>query len=430
MSARITAARPLAQLAAPIGLLGLSLAATATPAAAQSRLGVDVSAKAGIATNPFLEAGSTPTALSGTIGIRPGWVLERPLSTFRVDGNAEVTFYDKGYSTNENVSVRGSGTHRLSEQTTLNGMLGYVNTIVGTFNGLGIPFGTTLPGTVTTPVTGGSTAVPVVLPDTPGIITDPALGGIGRRRQVYMASGGLSTALSLRDQLSVNMSLSANRSSGTNVDDFNYVTPSIAYNRALGEKLSVGASFAVGFTDYRGTSLGDATIYQPSLTMRRGLSDRWSLSTALGAAIISIEEAGRSRTSTSFNGTADLCRRDERLSACLSVSHQTVPSSFQGVRTQTSGSASLAYRVSARDEISLSGGYSHAGQPIQRDVVSGRRDGSVDFANASGSYSRRFAPALWGNVTVGYAQAFDNDVRRSANVTALAGVTYRFGRQP
>lgn len=426
----IPSARALMRRAGPAGLLGLSIAVMATPAAAQSQLGVDLSAKAGVATNPFLQPGSTPTALSGTIGVRPSWVLERPLSTFEINGNAEVTFYDKGYSANENITVQGTGMHRLSERTTLNGTLGYVNTVVGTFTGLGLPFGTSLPGTVTTPVAGGSTTVPIILPDTPAIVTDPALGGIGQRRQVYLASGGLSTALSARDQFTANMAISVNRSSSNTLDDFDYATPSIAYNRTISEKLTVGATFAVGFTNYRTTSVGDATVYQPSLTLRRGLSDRWSLSAALGAAIISINEPDGSRSSTSLNGSADLCRRDSRLSTCLSVSRQTVPSSFQGLRTQTSASGSLAYRLSERDDLSLTGGYSHASQPIQRNLLVASHAGSVDYANASGSYSRRFAPAWWGNVTLGYAQGFDNIERIGANLTALAGVTYRFGRRP
>lgn len=419
---------PLTRPAAALALSLVVMPLVAAPALAQSQVGADLSARAGISTNPFLSPGSTPTAATETIGIRPSWTMERPLTSLRVDGNAEITFYDKNYGTNENLNVQGSGTHRLSEYMTLNAALSYTNSIVGTFNGLGVPFGTSLPGTVIpTPITGGGTALPVVLPDLPNVITDPSLGGIGRRRQVYMASGGLSTALSLRDQLTVNMTATANRSKDANVEDFNYMTPTIAYSRALGEKLNVGASFSVGFTDYLGTSFGDATIYQPSLTVRRTISDRWSLSAALGAAIVSMKEFGSSRTSVSFNGSADLCRRDERLSTCLSASRQTLPSSFQGVRTQTSASGSLAYRLSARDDISVSAGYSRASDPIQR-LPGITRDGSVDFATASASYSRRFAPSLWGNVALGYAKTFDNATRIGANMTALAGVTYRLGR--
>lgn len=427
------------RLPRPLGsaaLLSLSLAAS--PALAQNRLTVDASASAGLATNPFLEAGPTPTSASATLGIRPSWVSERPLTTIRVDGDANVSFYDHGYGTNGSVTVQGSGTHQLSEYTTINASLGYINTIVGSFNDVGVPIGS--PIIVDAPVIGGPivSAAPVIQPNLPDFVIDPTLNGIGRRRQAYLASGGIATMLSTRDQIGFSMSASANRSNGSNragfgLNDFNYVAPSVFYSRTISQDFSIGASFGVGFTDYLGTSIGDATIYQPSLTATRVLGERWTLTANLGAAIVDLNEAdGGSRSSTSLNGSANLCRKDSRWTACVSASRQTVPSSFQGVRTQTSGSASLGYRMNARDDLSFSGGYSHASDPIQRIVVDGAaRDGSVDFANASGSYSHRFTPVLSGFVTLGYAKAFDdNGVKRDANFTALAGVTYRLSRQP
>lgn len=430
------AAFPAGRLPVSIGSAALlSILVAASPALAQNRLTVDASASAGVSTNPFLQPGSTSSAITGTIGIRPSWVSERPLTTFRVDGSADVAFYDQGYGTNESFVVQGSGTHRLSAQTTLNASLGYINTIVGSFGDVGVPIGTPIP--VNVPVSTGLPAVPgaqtpIVLPALPNVAINPALNGIGQRRQVYLASGGITTLLSPRDQIGATMALSANRSGGAQFEDFNYVTPSVSYSRTLNATTSVGATFSVGLSDYRGTSLGDATIYQPALTIAHVIGERWTLNAVVGAAITTLNGIdGSNRTSTSLNGSANICRRDTRWTACFNASRQTLPSSFEGVRTQNSVSASVGYQVSERDSLSFVGGYSHASNPIQRTAVIGPRAGSIDFANASGSYSRRLSPALSGFLTLGYAKAFDdNQAGIDANWTALVGITYRLSGQP
>jgi hypothetical protein len=392
-------------------LIVLDLLAVATPAVAQNRLTVDASASVGVATNPFLDAGSTPTAISPTLGLHPSWVSERPLTTLRVEADVQASFYNKDYGTNSSTTIQGSGTHKLSEYTTLNASLGYFNTIVGTLNNVRVPIGIVVP----------------VGADLPDFVNDPARGEIGRRRRSYQASGNLISLLSPRDQVEFGVSLSANRSGGTGFNDFNYVTPSVSYSRLLTENFNIGASFAVGFSDYRGTAIGDATVYQPSLTVSRGLSERWTLNGSLGAAIVDLNEGlGQSRTTTSLNGSADLCRRDSRWTACFSFSRQTVPSSFQGVRTATIASSSIGYQMSSTDDLSFTGAYSRASSPLQRNLIGNTRDGSLDFVNVNANYSHRFRPALSGFVSGGYAKSFGDGIKRDANLMASAGVSYRF----
>ena len=429
-------------LVAPAVLFGLCVAAS--PAVAQDLLSVDASASAGVSSNPFLQAGPTSAAITGTLGIRPSWVSERPLTTLRIDANANLMFYDKDYGTNGSVTVQGSAMHRLSERTTLNGSISYVNTIVGSFGDVGVPIGTpvgiAIPA-VGSPAASDTTTVPVVVPvqqALPTYVSDPVLNGIGRRRQAYLVSGGISTLLSPHDQLSFNLSASANRSSGDralnplDLQDFNYFTPIITYSRTIDAKTSVGTSFSVGITDYLGTRTGDARIYQPSLIATRVIGQRWTLSGSLGAAIVDLNEIdGTSRTSTSLNGAANLCRRDVRWTGCLSASRQTLPSSFQGVRTQTSIAASFDHQVNARDTLSFNGGYSRASGPIQQVVVGDPHDQALQFVSASSSYSHRFTRTWSGFATVGYAKALDDNVfRRDANYTVLVGASYSFGRKP
>lgn len=403
--------RRLASAASAIVLL--DLVGIATSAAAQERLTVDASASVGIATNPFLQAGSTPVAINPTIGVHPIWTRESPLTTLQVEADLQAAFYNRGYGTNGSVTVQGSGSHKLSEYTTLRTSVSYLNSIVGIQTDFRVPVGTAVP-------------VGAALPD---VLIDPALGGIGRRRQAYQASSNIVTLLSPRDQIELGVAVSLNRFEGAGFNNFNYASPSVSYTRSLSEKLSVGASFGVGFSDYLGTTVGDATIYQPALTVSRIISERWTLKGSLGAAIVKLNEPfGQTSTTTSLNGTADLCRRDTRWTACLTLSRQTVPSAFQGVRTQNSASTTLGYRLNERDDLSVIGSYSHASGTLQRTTLAAVNSNSVDFANASVNYTHRFRPTLSGFGNLGYAKAFDG-FSRDANLTAVAGVTYRFNGQ-
>ncbi len=388
----------------------LDLFAMAVPVAAQERLTVDASASVGIATNPFLQSGSTPVAINPTIGVHPIWTRESPLTTLQVEADLQAAFYNRGYGTNSSVTVQGSGTHKLSEYTTLGASVSYLNSIVGIQTDFRVPVGTVVP-------------VGAVLPD---VLIDPALGGIGQRRQAYQASSNIVTLLSARDQIELAVEVSLNRLEGTGFNNFNYASPSFSYTRSLSEKASIGARLGVGFSNYLGTTVGDATIYQPVLTGSRIISERWTLKGSLGAAIVNLNEPfGQTNTTTSLNGAADLCRRDARWTACFTLSRQTVPSAFQGVRTQNSIAATLGYRLNEKDDLSIIGSYSHASGPLQRNTLGTVNSESVDFANASVNYTHRFRPTLSGFGNLGYAKAFDG-FGRDANVTVVAGVTYRF----
>ena len=388
----------------------LDLLGLVVPAAAQERLTVDASASVGVATNPFLQSGSTPLAINPTISVHPIWTRESPLTTLQVEADLQAAFYNRGYGTNGSVTAQGSGSHKLSEYTTLGASVGYINSIVGVQTDFRVPIDAGVP-------------IGAALP---GVLIDPALGGIGRRRQTYQASSNIVTLLSPRDQIELAMAVSLNRFDGTGFNSFNYVAPSASYTRSLSDKFSVGASVGVGFSDYLGTAVSDATIYQPTVTVSRVISERWTLNGSLGAAIVNLNEPfGQTSTSTSFNGTADLCRRDTRWTACLTLSRQTVPSAFQGVRTQSSAATTLGYRLNEKDDLSIIGGYSHASGTLQRTTLAAVNSNSVDFANASVNYTHRFRPTLSGFGNLGYAKAFDG-FGRDANLTAVVGVTYRF----
>ena len=423
---------------AAAGLLTAGAFTLAPAASAQDRWAVDTSASAGVSTNPYLRqgSGSSGTALQGTLDVRPSLVIERPLTRFELSADGQITFYNHDYPTNESFTLSGFGTHQLSQHTTVHSSVSYLNTITGSvYNSALVPLPVLVGGTGTAPTTGTTgldTTAPVVTVPTaslPLYLNDPALGVLGRRQQAFQFGGGIATTISARDSISADSSVSFSRFDGIGLGDFNYFTPSVSWQRALSDRTSLGATFVVGFTDYLRTNVGDATTYAPQATLSHVLGSGWRLNASLGVTFANLHEAtGGTRSTSSLSGSASVCQQDARRNMCFSASRQVAPSALQGLRTDTSVSASLTYLLNEYDSLSGGVSYSHADEPLQRSVV-GLRSGSIDYVNATGSYSHRFARALSGFVNAGYAKTFDDRITRGGSFTGQVGISYRFGSQ-
>lgn len=396
-----------------VGLAAGALLGCSSMAIAQEeRFYVDTAASVGVATNPFLQAGPTPTTASGTVEITPVYTMDRPLTTLRIVGNARVTGYTSRYRTNDSYAITGTGEHRLSERARLNAELGYINSIVGSTYDALVPV-----------------ADPGPISELPTFVDDPALAGIGRRRSAYQGRGSFTQQIGLRDEISARVLASATRYANDDVglDEFNYVNGGVSYARRVSEQFSISGNIDVGQVNYLGSRLGDATIVQPSVSVTRTLNSRWTMTASAGAAIVNLRGPVDDSTSTNFNGSISACRRDARVNACLSASRATVPSSVQGIRTQTGVAASLGYRVNPRDNWSFTASYSRANAPLLDSERGSVRSTAVDYALGSITYDRGFTPRLSGFVTGAVAKTFDDFVKRDANIEGRIGVRYRFG---
>lgn len=411
---------------------GALVSLVAAPASAQERWSVDVAASGGVATNPYQDPGSTPVTGSASIQLSPSYITESALTTWQLSGDiARTEYFQKQYRADQSYALNGSGTHNLSERSQISARLGYVNAIVGGYNGLGVIGGRTIiPG-----ITPGQPVLPPTLepvfpvsPTTgllPGVITDPSLGGIGQRRQSYQAGAGFNTRLGPRDSFYTNLSVVASRAKG-GFDDYNYVSQGFGYSRTINERLSVSGDVQVSNSDYLGRRLGDTISYQPSLGINYQLNDKTRVSVNAGVSVNRIAENIGTTTSTSFNGSASLCKQDVRWDACFSLSRSTVPSSFQGVRTQNAASLSFGYRIGPLDSLSLSGSYSRTGAPIGN-VVLGPALTRTEFISARAEYGRTISPRLTAFVNGGVVRTKDDFASRDANLEARAGLRYRFG---
>ena len=426
-------------MGASVLVAGIGISA---PAAAQDRLTVDASLSGGVASNPFLEnGGNTPTTASATLSISPAYLIDRGLTRFELRGDATITEYLKRYPNSDSFGVSASGSHRVSERTSLNAQLGYTNSVVGAFNDLGVA-GTGIIIPSITPVLPAAAAdpntviQPALTPPALGIgsnlTTDPSLGGIGRRRQSYTGGAGFSTGLGERDRVDFGVSVVASRARAGALDDFNYVAPHLGYRRAIRQGLDITADVGVGHANYLRTRQGDATTFSPSLGTSYRIAEGTSLNLSVGVTIVQARllQAGASRTTTSFSGQASLCKQDSRWNACISGSRAALPSAAQGVRLQTAVSLSAGIRLSERDTLSASSSYSRSGAPlgVTPTTVPIAFSTRTEYLSLRGQYDRRLSQRLFGFVSAGAAKAY-GDQRSSGDPSyeARVGVRIRFG---
>ena len=415
-------------------------AGVASPASAQERFSVDAALSGGIANNPFLQGGDTSTTASATLTVSPSYSIDQGLTQFAIAGNATVTEYLSRYPNSDSFSVSGMGAHQLSERTSLNARLNYVNSVVGAFNDTGvIGSGLIIPGV--TPVFPTATAdpntvlTPAVTPITTGIIsnlaTDPSLGGIGRRRQNYSAGAGISMGLGPRDRIGLDTSISANRTASGALDDFNSVSQQVNYSRAIRQGFDVTAGVVVSHVDYLRRRQFDATTIQPTVGTTYLIAQNTSLSLSVGVSIVKTDLAtiGDTRTSTSLSAQGSLCRQSGRVNGCLSLSRTAVPSSIGGVRIQTAASLSGGMRISERSSASASVSYSRSGAPLI-DVATTPVlfSGDTEYLSANGSYNRRLSQRVSAFVSAGVSKVYgDQSFGRDPSYEARGGVRVRFG---
>ena len=411
----------------------------ASPASAQSGLSVDASLSGGVASNPFLQTGDTPLSGSATLEVSPSYLLDMGVTRFAVRGDATLTEYLKRYRNSDSYSLDASGTHQVSERSTLSARLGYVNSVVGAFNDSGIiGSGVIIPGVTSTlpaaPVDPNSAIQPAISPVTLGnvynVTTDPSLGGIGQRRQSYSAGAGYGTGLGPRDRLNLDLSVVASRSGRGSFDDFNYVTQQIGYRRALKPGVDITADFTLGRADYLGRRSSDSVSYLPTVGGSFRLGESTSLNLGVGVSVVrtNLTAPGATRTSTNLSAQGSLCKQDARTNACLSLSRAAVPSVAQGVRIQSAASLSAGMRVSERGSASVQVSYSRSGEPLGDVTNSTLFVSHTEYVNVRGDYSQRLSQRLSAFVSAGGARVYgDESVSRGANYEVRAGVRVRFG---
>jgi hypothetical protein len=395
-------------------LLGVLVAAPVfapDTALAETNFVVDTSLEAGIATNPFQTAAPAKSSAVISASINPEFEIRDARGSYTLRGRFRHEEYLRRYRSSQDYGVSFGMDRALDERIQFSGRLGLDSSIVGNND---VFFGA---------VPGGE-----LEPNLPPILDDVTLNGVRQRQESISAATSLVHRPSERDELTLSHSGSiarfpgvANRPGVPNRDEYNYFSQRLGYYRRLDANLSVGGALAVGKTDYRGSVLGDGRIVTPQATARLRFGPRWTVNVAAGATFTRTETILGRRSQTGLSGSVDACYTVARSGFCLNADRQAVPSSFDGIRTQTAVSANYNYRLSERTDIGARASYSRASQPIAG-------TGSTIETIALGlNYSRRISRQLSAFAAGGYGDTFEPGAGRRANATITGGIRFTFG---
>jgi hypothetical protein len=377
-------------------------------AQAETRAWINTSIKGDIASNPYLLSGPNTSATSGTISVSPGVKFLDGVKTISLRGDYRHTEFSRRYSSSDDYVVSASLSQKLSPRLDYNADIGFDSSVVGA-NDL-LTFGTN-------PANGGA------FPPLPG---DIALTGLRQRRQAVNGGLSLGYIASARDSFQTQGGFSLVRyPTGSTASEYDSASGSFGYSRVINSRTSVGLNIGVSRADYRQTSLGDATTISPQLTFSTKFGANWSLSASLGVSHSTISGLVGKFRQNSASGRFSLCDTTTAGKFCLYASRSVQPTSFGStVRPQTSIGASYNMRLDAKSTIDATANYSRSGQISQGAIITG---GSVDYGQASLTYSRRLSQRLQGNLTASYADSYRDPTPRKANAALSVGISYSFG---
>lgn len=394
--------------AAPLALASGSMILSG-PALAETEFYTDVSLGAGWSSNPYLQNGPQDSSISGSVLVVPRLILTEDVTTFDLRGLARIEEYDEDIRTNTAYGLDGSVEHSLSDRTQLRARAGFRSTIVGVNSGFFNP-----PDVIDTNFL-------------PPVADDIGLNGTNQRRTTFQGGVGISHNLSEVDSISVDASANAVRFGDSTVqDEYNFFSQNVGYSRVLSESTSIGASLGLSQANYLNQDLGDSTIVSPAITFEQQIGPDFRLSGAAGVSFARVDNGLLGKTnSTDFSGTLSLCREGPNSNFCLNGSRQTLPSAFDGVRSQTTVGVGFSRKLSRNDDLSISAGYSRSSNPVLGPTQVASE--TLEYVRGSATFNHRFQDRITGFISAGYSDSYQQGISREANMQVSIGVRFRFG---
>ena len=395
-------------------------------------------------TNPFLTAEGQDSA-SVQVDVRPSLQLIDGTNQAVIFGNYNRADYLTRYGTNSGYGVGVNGSTRPNPRTTLGFTASFDSQILGTQNGFQTPgnpiFG--VPGTgvgvgtdtgsgagTTTPIA-TTPVVPTPVVTLPGVIVgDVGLVGLRQRRNALSAGVNGSYAVSARSTWNAGLNFSrstfpgGSRASelGIVASDFSNYTANFGYNRSLTELSSVG--FQISATRARFDRGLNSDVYNPRITYNRTLSERWTMSAAVGAGITD-DDAG-TRVTVTVDGS--LCRNGERISGCVIAARTPSPTGFGGVRNTTTVGANFTYRLGEFTTAALSGNYTRIGK-VQSGLDPALVLDGQELFQVDASLQRALGRRLSAVASVGYRDASGIGANIPGDITGRLGLSVYLGRR-
>jgi hypothetical protein len=367
-------------------------------------MGMDVAAGGSVESNPYLTNGAS-TDVAGSLDITPWLSISDEASSADLRGNLSLRQYTRSTNgTDVTGSVALTGNHRLSPYFNINGGANYRTSR----NGINLGFANVGPNDP--------------LPPPTTLLPDISLGGTRTRTHSVSANLGFTARLSPLDQLGGSFTASRYTTNAATGNDFSDLNAGLNYARTLSERTSVTASVRYAKSNYYRTRVGDGTIITPQLGVSTTLSQNTTLSVSLGASISrSTLGNGTTRTFTALSGDARLCRNLDRAAMCLVAARSAQPTALGGISTVTNIGASYDTRVSRRDSLSFSLGFTSNG-----DAALATGPQTSKLYSAGGTWTRDFDRRLSAFVSPSYSRITNSSTSYNSFRLA-AGLRLRFG---
>jgi hypothetical protein len=405
-----------AALAAQTSTAGSSPAATdgtAPKTSSGETSYIDVEAGAGYSSNPNLALVNDQGSAFGRISLHAVHSRVSARTTTVLSGYAENVSYTNHIGSQQSVNLYGRHDAALSEHVRIFGDVnasyqegGQLDTVV-----LGLP--------LVPPAIPGGTVVPPIL-----ILPTGDFLSVTGRQYSFSGHGGGTFALSQHDSMSFSSGIEhVVFHSGVARTSYTTVPVSLAYDRELSARTTVGARIAAQNTDYDGPT--SFRLITPQLTGRVLLSPRITLDGAIGVSFARIDNGVAITHSTGLSAQANLCGQGETSFFCARFSADEQTATTAGPTRSISGGVDYTQRLDADQTISFSLNGTHYSTPTS--VVTSRTFSAASYFRAATSYSRRLATRLFGGVNLSARKLTQNGPDPKTDLNASLFIRYRLG---
>lgn len=396
--------------------IGLAVLAGVSSAAGaqQTQTAVLVSTGASVETNPYNTVNAGGESIAGTLEIRPLLRTRTELSTIDLSGSASFRQFVRRFGLEDNYSLNGLISTRVSERITLNSNAGFIYNEGGYNDFARRDLQLNNPA----PVMPGSG-----LPD-PSLI-DVTLLGQRTRTKAFDFGVGADVRLNTYSTLSLNTSGRATRYKAVGFGDFNTISGRASYSHQLSETTSIGAVGSVSKTDYLRARVGDARTYSIQGSLDRRLGTNWTFWGSAGIAFTRIDQLAGQPDVDFQSLTAELrfCRNGEFSRFCLAGSRSPEPSANGNIRVTNVLQGDYSLRVSERENVTFSGSYARTGRG--RGVAAALP--GVDLVSGAVRYDNQLRDNLTFYASTNFSKIYTSIDSRRANFGVNAGLQFRFG---
>lgn len=400
-----------AQTAAPTGSTPPTTQAGTEGPRAGSSTYVDLEGGAGYSSNPDLTINNNSGAAFGRLSVHAVHSRVSARTTTVLSAFGQGLFYTNHYGTQESFSVDGRHDALINEHLRVFGDLaasydkgGQLDTRILSVPDVPPPPGSTLPPPL---LPGGSDFLSVT----------------GRE---YRESGHLGAQFSLSPEDSFSLTGGIDHVVSKNaVVDTRYTTipVSLAYNRQVSPRTTIGASVVFQNTDYQGPT--SFRVITPEATIQTSLSERLVFSGAIGVTFASVDDGISTRHSTGVSGNARLCSAGLRGRACVYGSVDQEAATVAGPTRNISAGADYSRRLTADDTIDFSAGINRYSNPTS--LILPHLFSTATYLRAAADYNRRIGDRWFGGINLAARKVTETGPDPDADFSASLFIRYRFG---